>query len=244
MSLHINPLIWYAPPKTLLLYRNRDRSKTSSHSRKRKLHMMRKIIYLLILSVASSVNAQIIKWQNGATISSLHGKGDANIFSKNQSNYATSFGIIYCENTFFNLNSNIGCTHLGGKSEQLSWHEDGTVITDGQVSPEWKYLFANTTFRLQMPFGSSMDAVYVGVGPQLNIVIGDIESEGPTDYKCSGKRMGLGGLFEVGLTQNFNGIFFDLNVSYLHSFTPTATFANTNLYSRSWNIGLSIGYKL
>lgn len=199
------------------------------------------ILFLFVLMAQMSVS-QIIKVENGISVSSL--KED---FTHKVRPYLFMLNVEYCDKGWFDLSSGIGKLTKGGQMKIPLTAEDGTSLGYGDINMYADYLTLNTTFDLK--YEKNRFALYVGAGPRIDIRL-------KTRYVCSSddspawKGSDADGLMYgincvAGVRYMINRVQLGLNVGYLFSFNEMYTRPDRKEVSeKTFTIGLSVGYQL
>lgn len=198
-------------------------------------------IILLICNI-SAVKAQVIKIENGVSISSLNESSLG--YQGTLTSYQMSVGIDYLDRGWYGLSSSIGYLRKGSKDDILSGLMDGAYTTS-----KWKhtfdYLTLNTTFRVK-GITSDKFTLYAGAGPRIDINLKQkVTVQGEFSYSDSGpdSRAVIPGLkCEIGMDYYFNRFCVGINAGYLPSFTKMIK--HTSLKDRTFTAGVVLGYIL
>jgi len=201
-----------------------------------------------ILLITISVKSQVIKIENGISLSSLNMKEPSQYssFSENMYPYQVAIGVDYFSHKWFDLSSNIGYLVKGGKENEIllvnSAEDEGITGFNLKV----KYLTFNTTFNAKYEFSEKTN-IYLGIGPRIDIKIKDgydfkghpiIEEE-----KLQPNTVIVGLKTVAGIRHQLNQTLqIGLNFSYLPSFREV--YKDLNCKDRTFTLGISLGYKL
>lgn len=196
---------------------------------------MKKIILFSILSLCTTLHSQIIKIENGVSLSSMY-SSKFDILNSKVSNYGLNVGCDYFEHKLYYLSSEIGLVTKGGK-ENISLGDNNF-----NVDESWQFVHLNTTIRVKYQVDNAH--LFVGIGPKLDFLVGSGKF---TDSLYSGYEMAklsFGSKAEVGLVQDINRIRLGLNCSYLINFGGVAQSPYINISNNTYSLMFSIGYKL
>lgn len=196
---------------------------------------MKKIILFSILSLCTTLHSQIIKIENGVSLSSMY-SSKFDILNSKVSNYGLNVGCDYFEHKLYYLSSEIGLVTKGGK-ENISLGDNNF-----NVDESWQFVHLNTTIRVKYQVDNAH--LFVGIGPKLDFLVGSGKF---TDSLYSGYEMdklSFGSKAEVGLVQDINRIRLGLNCSYLINFGGVAQSPYINISNNTYSLMFSIGYKL
>lgn len=204
---------------------------------------MKKYIYLFfLLLVAVTTNAQVIKFSNGVSLSSMP-SSQSDMLSRYIAKYYVSVGYDYFEHKHFYLSSEIGYTSLGSRGNNTFIN-----LTPVKISESWNYLHINTTFRLK--YSLNKTHFYVGCGPKLDILTSSNKFKNVFFSNLVGYQMNnlsFGGKLEVGGAYDYKKIRLGLNASYLLNIGSVGSGGDSGYLKFRRNallFALSIGYKL
>jgi len=193
---------------------------------------------LLLLSVYSfSQNA--IKIGMKACASSLTTNNDYKIFHQNKWAINPSIAIDYLSHKYYYLNSEICLANIGGKDYV---HRDEAENPIQKMEVDWKYVEANTKFRLQFPMTNM--SLYAGAGLFARSRISSASSTYYQDYAYKGNNFLYGEIFEGGITTTLGNIKADFNIYYYLKNNNVAKSGELKFYPKTWGVGLSFGYIL
>lgn len=194
-------------------------------------------IIIILLSQSSTVFSQVLKVNNGISISSVKSK-KVDMLSKSMSAYSFSLGVDYLEKEHFYLSSEIGYLKKGGKEENEYLPEPYT-----NVKETWNYIHLNTTIRYPIRV-QEVTHFFIGAGPALDILIDSkkFKTSIYEGYELETIVPGLKG--ELGYMQDWNNIRFGLNFSYIYDLNKTAKTEFTSLKNNIYQVMFSIGYRI
>ena len=205
---------------------------------------MKKWLFLLSLICSVSVFSQTtVRIGVGATVSSMTANLKYDILNDRIVTFNLSAATDYLQRKYFYLSSEFKYLRMGGDDRELYFLNSHGEQQKGLSDPEsWNYLQLNTKFRARLPLGNY--AIYVGVGPHINLLVGDRRFTNiPDVFDGQARRFFWGEIFEAGVTYIYNTVLFDLNASYQLN---NCSIARTSLYtfdSRGvWGINVSAGY--
>lgn len=209
---------------------------------------MRKIIFLLGFALCSvySLAQNAIKIGAKINASSLSTNMDFDLFNQNKWTVNPSIGIDYLSHKSYYLNSEIALVTIGGKDAVLTSDE---VSPSQKIEVSWKYVEANTKFRLQYPFANM--SLYAGAGMYVRFrtssslcTVIDKDMIEDQDFAIMGRKFLYGEIFECGITTTQGKLKADFNVYYYLRNNHIAQYGYTKLYPNTWGLGFSIGYVL
>lgn len=207
---------------------------------------MRKIliIFCFTLSCGYVLAQNAIKIGAKVNASFLSTNMDFDMFNKNKWSINPYIGIDYLSHKYYYLNSEVCLTTIGGKDAVLTSDE---VNPSQKIEVSWKYLEANTKFRLQFPLASM--SFYAGAGMYVRGRMGgspctvmDKDMLEGQDFAITGRKLLYGEIFEGGITTTQGNLKVDFNVYYYIRNNSIAEYGLTKLYPNTWGFGLSLGY--
>ncbi len=205
---------------------------------------MKKLLFILLLiPIAPMSMSQIIKLENGISISSLNKDFDRKVRP-----YLFRINVEYCEKGWFNLSSGIGKLTKGGKMEIPIITEEGILLGHENINLYADYLTLNTTF--DMKYEKNRFALYAGIGPRIDVRLKTRYSSSLDDFSGweGGNTNSL--MFGIdcvaGIRYKINRMQLGLNLGYLFSFNEMYTRAmeKKGISDKTFTIGLSVGYQL
>lgn len=196
---------------------------------------------LILLLVVSTIDAQIVKFSSGMSVSSMPSRSE--VLNRYIAKYYTSVGCDYLEHKYFYLSSEFAYTSLGGRGN------NGFInLSPTRTMEMWNYLHLNTTFRVRYSFDQIH--LYLGCGPKLDILVDDDKFKSPFFSNLEGYRMdnlSFGGKLEMGGAYDYRKICLGLNVSYLLNIGSVGVGGDTGylkFHRSAFLLVLSIGYKI
>ncbi len=215
--------------------------------------MTKKLSLSILIILINTLNlfSQIIKVENGISMTSFQFKSYESPFDKKIYTYQISSGIDYLDKGWFNLSSNVGYIRRGGKSIYESRNNDGDYLGKIADKIHIDYLTLNTTFNVKTTTYNNY-TFFAGVGPRLDFKLNrnytfggspslDISTAPKVNNIAFGLKCTTGAYYEVGRIQ------LGLNLSYLPNFTKIFKKddgSGSYCHDHTFTLGLSLGYKL
>ena len=112
--------------------------------------------------------AQIIKFDNGISISSIRNNKSDQILPDSHVGYTSSIGVEYLEHKYFSISTELGYIQKGGRIASDIYSGDEYPIAN-KLDIRLDYIQLNTTFRIRFPM--SKFSTYSGVGPKIDIPV-------------------------------------------------------------------------
>lgn len=176
--------------------------------------------------------------------SSLSTNMDFEIFNKKKWSINPYIGIDYLSHKYYYLNSEVCLTTIGGKDAVMTSDE---VNPSQKIEASWKYVEANTKFRLQYPLANM--SLYAGAGMYVRCRMGsslctviDKDMIEGQDFAIMGRKLLYGEIFDGGITTTQGNLKVDFKVYYYLRNNNIAKYGLTKFYPSTWGLGLSIGY--
>lgn len=207
---------------------------------------MRRVCFILALCCFYPCVSfsQVIRVNNGISISSLNNSNKIEILNDVLTRYTLSVGIDFVENRYWNLSGEVCYVEMGGIEKDLIL-VDGTL--DDLSSPTFKeknkHVQFNTTFRIKT--SKKYQSAYIGVGPSVSLSVGDEKFKSLlfSDYTINKFLFGIKS--EVGINRNLSGkLYGGINGSYTYYFNNFAFSDFDQIKSSLFTITLMIGYDL
>ncbi len=202
--------------------------------------------------VSFAMSAQTLKVEGGIGFSSLRGwtipietMNAPDRFTEKIYPFQFSIGAEYLDKGWFHLSSNIGIQRKGGKDKFLDMDGNGAAINEDYLTFAGTFLSLNTLFDVKK---TSHDGYtfYAGVGPELNISIGETAELGvpeldeqSSDLFCP---VNLGLRCELGVKKQFQRTAIGLVAAY----RPTLThlIKNMDVRDRTFTLGITFDFNL
>ena len=202
-----------------------------------KFKIMRLLCFFTLWLTSFSISAQYLKIDNGIILGSFSNEDDLAILDSRVVNYIGSVGLDYLEKEWFSLSSQIGYVRIGGEQEI-----DNATPEIGEIKEQKNYVHFNTTFRSRL----DMEEVsfFVGIGPTLDILMGNNDAEHPffTGYRYNTAR--VGGKAEIGILHTKDKFRLGFIGGYLRDFSPTTETEFISLFSQAFTATITAGYRL
>lgn len=204
--------------------------------------MKKGMIFFLFISISQIGISQIIKVENGISISSLSGQS----YDKKIYPYQLSISTEYLDKGWFNLSTGIGKLTKGGKEAIPISSEDGNT-SNGSINLYVDYLTINTTFDAK--YVKNRFAFFLGAGPRIDIKLNTRYSYTLNEFsplaggETSNIMYGINCI--AGIRYTISKMQIGLNFGYLLSFNKLYTgLDNVNKADKTFVGGVSLGYKL
>jgi hypothetical protein len=198
---------------------------------------MRNILTVLLFCIYPSViNAQVIRINNGVSITSLK-DSKVNILPNHIMPYHLSLGIDYVKNKRWNLSSEISYINIGGLEKDILI--DNTLST---IKEKSKYIQLNTTFRIKT--SKKYQSAYIGIGPSVGFLTGNgkFKSIYLSDYNIN--RFLYGVKSEAGINAHLGkNLYAGINISYFYYLKEFAISDFDKLNCNLFALTLMIGYE-
>ncbi|MDR3129380.1 MAG: hypothetical protein LBU03_03955 [Tannerellaceae bacterium] len=200
------------------------------------------ILLIFYCGATSGLYGQVIRINNGVSITSLSLKDDSkfNLLDSYITPYHVSLGIDYIEERLWNLSTEIGYMGIGGKGDfrQNSPEERVTIIKE-----KGEYIRFATTVRVKT--SRKYQSAYVGIGPSLNLLIGadKFKHEGLSDYRINKCLYGVKS--EVGINSHLTDkLYAGINVAYIYHLNEFARSGFNRFNSQVFTATLTVGMEL
>ena len=201
-----------------------------------------KRIFLLLTLICSltQLSAQVIKLENGVSLSSMTGSDEIKLFPYTAAGYTGRIGIEWLEHRWFYLSSEVGYMATGGKDHILITADSGFEEGYQSVFLRRDNIHINTTFRVKLAYYAFH--TYLGIGPKLDIPV-NIYS-GYEEKNTLSRKVMAGIKTEIGCAYDFSHCRLGLNIAYLPDITKQSSYLGQNLRNNIWTVGFSVGYIL
>ena len=211
---------------------------------------MKKVIVCLLLALSnfSMLSSQVIKIENGLSISSMNST-KFNLLNDNLYTYAVLLGCDYLEHRYFYLSSGIGYIQKGGVDNVIQLDENTHPLNTISMKGKWDYLHLNTSFRIKYPF--KKNHLYIGAGLKADVRTSSIDSN--LSYLHEGYKMASiipGMKIEMGFNREMKRLIIGVNASYLIDFKNAGKSillidgAHNNLSASNVLLSFTLGYRL
>lgn len=211
---------------------------------------MKKIIVCLLLALSnfSLLSSQVIKIENGLSISSMNST-KFNLLNDNLYTYSVLLGCDYLEHRYFYLSSGIGYIQKGGVDNVIQLDENAHPLNTISMKGKWDYLHLNTSFRIKYPF--KKNHLYIGAGLKADVRTSSTDSN--LSYLHEGYKMASiipGMKIEMGFNREMKRLIIGVNASYLIDFKNAGKSillidgAHNNLSASNALLSLTLGYRL
>ena len=175
---------------------------------------MKKVIVCLLLALSnfSLLSSQVIKIENGLSISSMNST-KFNLLNDNLYTYSVLLGCDYLEHRYFYLSSGIGYIQKGGVDNVIQLDENAHPLNTISMKGKWDYLHLNTSFRIKYPF--KKNHLYIGAGLKADVRTSSTDSN--HSYLHEGYKMASiipGMKIEMGFNREMKRLIIGVNASY------------------------------
>jgi len=212
---------------------------------------MKKVIicFVLVLSNYLLVSSQVIKVENGLSVSSMN-SSKFDLMNGSFYSYSVLLGCDYWEHPYFYLSSSIGYIKKGGKDNVLLLDSYSQPLQNVTVKGKWDYLHLNTSFRIKYPIQHSH--LYLGAGLKADILTSSPYFNNMLDVEKGYKMESFipGMKLETGFNKEIRKLVIGLNASYLIDFNRIgkSILLQNGTYNYISNsntlLFLTLGYKL
>lgn len=211
---------------------------------------MKKVIVCLLLALSnfSLLSSQVIKIENGLSISSMNST-KFNLLNDNLYTYAVLLGCDYLEHRYFYLSSGIGYIQKGGVDNVIQLDENAHPLNTISMKGKWDYLHLNTSLRIKYPF--KKNHLYIGAGLKADVRTSSTDSN--HSYLHEGYKMASiipGMKIEMGFNREMKRLIIGVNASYLIDFKDAGKSillidgARNNLSASNALLSFTLGYRL
>ena len=211
---------------------------------------MKKVIICLLLTLLnlSLLSSQVIKIENGLSISSINST-KFNLLNDNLYTYSLLLGCDYLEHRYFYLSSGIGYIQKGGVDNVIQLDENAHPLNTISMKGKWDYLHLNTSFRIKYPF--KKNHLYIGAGLKADVRTSSTDSN--LSYLHEGYKMASiipGMKIEMGFNREMKRLIIGVNASYLIDFKNAGKSillidgAHNNLSASNALLSFTLGYRL
>ena len=211
---------------------------------------MKKVIVCLLLALSnfSLLSSQVIKIENGLSISSMNST-KFNLLNDNLYTYAVLLGCDYLEHRYFYLSSGIGYIQKGGVDNVIQLDENAHPLNTISMKGKWDYLHLNTSLRIKYPF--KKNHLYIGAGLKADVRTSSTDSN--HSYLHEGYKMASiipGMKIETGFNREMKRLIIGVNASYLIDFKNAGKSillidgAHNNLSASNALLSFTLGYRL
>ena len=211
---------------------------------------MKKVIVCLLLALSnfSLLSSQVIKIENGLSISSMNST-KFNLLNDNLYTYSVLLGCDYLEHRYFYLSSGIGYIQKGGVDNVIQLDENAHPLNTISIKGKWDYLHLNTSFRIKYPF--KKNHLYIGAGLKADVRTSSTDSN--LSYLHEGYKMASiipGMKIEMGFNREMKRLIIGVNASYLIDFKNAGKSillidgAHNNLSASNALLSFTLGYRL
>lgn len=203
---------------------------------------MKKTVFILLFVLMAQMGiSQILKVENGISISSLNKDFDHKIRP-----YQFMMDVEYCDKGWFNISSGIGKLTKGGSRGIPITTEDG-YTSYGNINLYVDYLTLNSTFDVK--YVKNKFVLYLGAGPRIDIKLKTRYTHSIDELSplADGGTVNL--IYGIncicGVRYLINRVQLGLNAGYLSSFNEMYTGLDKKKVSdKTFTVGVSVGYKL
>ena len=211
---------------------------------------MKKVIICLLLTLLnlSLLSSQVIKIENGLSISSINST-KFNLLNDNLYTYSLLLGCDYLEHRYFYLSSGIGYIQKGGTDNIIQLDENTHPVNTIPIKGKWDYLHLNTSLRIRYPFEKSH--LYLGAGLKADVLTSSTDNN--KSYLSEGYKMASiipGMKIEMGFNREMKRLIIGVNASYLIDFKNAGKSillidgAHNNLSASNVLLSFTLGYRL
>lgn len=211
---------------------------------------MKKVIICLLLTLLnlSLLSSQVIKIENGLSISSINST-KFNLLNDNLYTYSLLLGCDYLEHRYFYLSSGIGYILKGGTDNIIQLDENTHPVNTIPIKGKWDYLHLNTSLRIRYPFEKSH--LYLGAGLKADVLTSSTDNN--KSYLSEGYKMASiipGMKIEMGINREVKRLVIGVNASYLIDFKDAGKSilpidgAHNKLRASNTLLLFTLGYRL
>jgi len=211
---------------------------------------MKKVIICLLLTLLnlSLLSSQVIKIENGLSISSINST-KFNLLNDNLYTYSLLLGCDYLEHRYFYLSSGIGYIQKGGTDNIIQLDENTHPVNTIPIKGKWDYLHLNTSLRIRYPFEKSH--LYLGAGLKADVLTSSTDNN--KSYLSEGYKMASiipGMKIEMGINREVKRLVIGVNASYLIDFKDAGKCilpidgAHNKLRASNTLLLFTLGYRL
>ena len=211
---------------------------------------MKKVIICLLLTLLnlSLLSSQVIKIENGLSISSINST-KFNLLNDNLYRYSLLLGCDYLEHRYFYLSSGIGYIQKGGTDNIIQLDENTHPVNTIPIKGKWDYLHLNTSLRIRYPFEKSH--LYLGAGLKADVLTSSTDNN--KSYLSEGYKMASiipGMKIEMGINREVKRLVIGVNASYLIDFKDAGKSilpidgAHNKLRASNTLLLFTLGYRL
>ena len=211
---------------------------------------MKKVIVCLLLALSnfSLLSSQVIKIENGLSISSMNST-KFNLLNDNLYTYSLLLGCDYLEHRYFYLSSGIGYIQKGGTDNIIQLDENTHPVNTIPIKGKWDYLHLNTSLRIRYPFEKSH--LYLGAGLKADVLTSSTDNN--KSYLSEGYKMASiipGMKIEMGINREVKRLVIGVNASYLIDFKDAGKSilpidgAHNKLRASNTLLLFTLGYRL
>ena len=211
---------------------------------------MKKVIICLLLTLSnlSLLSSEVIKIENGLSISSINST-KFNLLNDNLYTYSLLLGCDYLEHRYFYLSSGIGYIQKGGTDNIIQLDENTHPVNTIPIKGKWDYLHLNTSLRIRYPFEKSH--LYLGAGLKADVLTSSTDNN--KSYLSEGYKMASiipGMKIEMGINREVKRLVIGVNASYLIDFKDAGKSilpidgAHNKLRASNTLLLFTLGYRL